>query len=49
MNELFDYAPNIHPMIVHFPIAILILAIGLNFVAFFLPENWWDEKKILLM
>lgn len=45
MNELFDYAPNIHPMIVHFPIAILILAIGLNLIAFFLPENWWDEKK----
>jgi uncharacterized membrane protein len=45
MNELFDYAPNIHPMVVHFPIAILILAIGLNLIAFFLPEKWWDEKK----
>ncbi|MCP9290556.1 DUF2231 domain-containing protein [Gracilimonas sediminicola] len=49
MNELFDYAPNIHPMIVHFPIAILILAIGLNLIAFFLPEKWWDEKKTTLL
>lgn len=45
MNELFDYAPNIHPMIVHFPIAILILAIGLNALAFFVKDEWWDEKK----
>jgi len=49
MNELFDYAPNIHPMIVHFPIAILILAMGLNFISFFLPEKWWDEKKTTFM
>ncbi len=45
MNELFDYAPNIHPMVVHFPIAILILAIGLNAIAFFVKDEWWDEKK----
>lgn len=45
MNLIPEWAPNIHPMIVHFPIAILILAIGLNLIAFFLPENWWDEKK----
>ncbi len=45
MNELFDYAPNIHPMMVHFPIAILILAIGLNAMTFFIKDEWWDEKK----
>ncbi len=45
MEQFFDYAPNIHPMVVHFPIAILILAMGLNAFAFFVSEKWWDEKK----
>lgn len=45
MNEFFDYAPNIHPMVVHFPIAILILAVGLNVLTFFVHEKWWDDKK----
>ncbi|MDA0671766.1 MAG: hypothetical protein O2991_03710 [Bacteroidetes bacterium] len=45
MNNLFDYAPNIHPIIVHFPIAILILGIGLNALIFLKKDEWWDEKK----
>jgi len=28
MELIPDWAPNIHPMIVHFPIAILLAAIG---------------------
>lgn len=49
MNELFDYAPNIHPMIVHFPIAILVLAVGLNAMGFFVKDEWWDEKKTTII
>lgn len=45
MEQFFEYAPNIHPMIVHFPIALFVVAIGLNLLTFFLPEKWWDEKK----
>jgi len=41
-----DWAPNIHPMLVHFPIAILAVAIFFDFVSFFLPQNkkWWTEE-----
>ena len=41
-----DWAPNIHPMLVHFPIAILGIAIFFDFVAFFLPreKRWWTEE-----
>ncbi|HKK45822.1 MAG TPA: DUF2231 domain-containing protein [Balneolaceae bacterium] len=41
-----DWAPNIHPMLVHFPIAILAVAIFFDFVSFFLPneKKWWTEE-----
>lgn len=41
-----DWAPNIHPMLVHFPIAILAVAIFFDFVSFFLPQEkkWWTEE-----
>lgn len=40
-----DWAPNIHPLIVHFPIAILVTAGLANLISFFIPEKWWDEEK----
>lgn len=39
------WAPNIHPMLIHFPIVLLILAFGLNLITFFVKEKWWDELK----
>ncbi len=41
-----DWAPNIHPMLVHFPIAILGIAIFFDFISFFLPKpkKWWTEE-----
>ncbi|NIS38624.1 hypothetical protein GWN26_16365, partial [Candidatus Saccharibacteria bacterium] len=40
-----EWAPNIHPLIVHFPIAILLFAALINLLTFFIPEKWWDETK----
>ena len=40
-----DWAPNIHPLLVHFPIALLVVAAFANFITFFIPEKWWDETK----
>ncbi len=49
MELIPDWAPNMHPMIVHFPIAILLLAAFMDLLDFFLPEGWWDELKTTLL
>ncbi|MBO6620395.1 MAG: hypothetical protein JJ892_09890 [Balneola sp.] len=49
MELIPEWAPNIHPMIVHFPIALFILAIIMDVAGYFLPESWWDEKKNLIL
>jgi len=45
MSLLPEWAPNIHPMLVHFPLAILFFAALMDFLTFFLDKKWWDEKK----
>lgn len=45
MELIPDWAPNIHPMLVHFPIALLLLAVLADLLGFFLPEKWWDSAK----
>jgi uncharacterized membrane protein len=44
-----DWAPNIHPMLVHFPIALFFFAVLMDFLSFFLPEGWWGEKKTVII
>lgn len=45
MELIPEWAPNIHPLLVHFPIGIIILAALMNLISLFIPEEWWDEKK----
>lgn len=40
-----EWAPNIHPLLVHFPIALLATAALANLLSFFIPVNWWGETK----
>ncbi|SMO64078.1 DUF2231 domain-containing protein [Gracilimonas mengyeensis] len=40
-----EWAPNIHPMLVHFPIALLLIAAVGSLASFFVPDKWWDEQK----
>lgn len=46
MELIPEWAPNLHPMVVHFPIAILSIAIFFDFVSFFLSreKKWWSEE-----
>jgi uncharacterized membrane protein len=49
MEFIPEWAPNIHPLIVHFPIGILLLAFGLNLASLFFSDKWWDEQKSTLL
>ena len=51
MELIPEWAPNAHPMLVHFPIAILAIAILFDFISFFLPKNkkWWTEEATALL
>jgi uncharacterized membrane protein len=46
MELIPEWAPNIHPMVVHFPLALLATAIFFDFISFFLPKEkkWWTEE-----
>lgn len=49
MELIPEWAPNLHPIIVHFPIAIILLAVAMNLLNFFLPDNWWDDLKSTIL
>lgn len=49
MQLVPDWAPNIHPMIVHFPIVLLILAVLFDAAGLILKKFTWLEKSALLL
>lgn len=49
MELIPGWAPNIHPLLVHFPIAILLLAVLMDLLNFFLPDGWWDDLKSTIL
>ncbi|SMO89573.1 DUF2231 domain-containing protein [Fodinibius sediminis] len=49
MELIPDWAPNIHPILVHFPIAIILLASLMDLLSFFLPDKWWDSLKTTIL
>ncbi len=49
MQLLPDWAPNIHPMIVHFPLVLLIFAVLFDTAGLILKKFTWLEKSALLL
>jgi len=49
MELIPEWAPNIHPILVHFPIAIILLAVLMDLLSFFLPDKWWDALKTTIL
>ena len=49
MKFLPDWAPNIHPMIIHFPIVLLILAVLLDLTGLLLSKSDWIRKSAFLL
>jgi len=44
-----DWIPNIHPFIVHFPIALLVLAVLFDLSRLFFKQEDWLEKATLAL
>lgn len=51
MELIPEWAPNLHPMVVHFPIAIVSLALLMDLINLLLPKNqkWWNETSTLVL
>lgn len=49
MKLLPDWAPNIHPMIIHFPIVLLVLAVLLDLTGLLLSKSDWIRKSAFLL
>ncbi|MCW9705758.1 DUF2231 domain-containing protein [Fodinibius salsisoli] len=49
MELIPEWAPNIHPILVHFPIAIILIAVLMDLLNFFLPNKWWDDLKSTIL
>lgn len=47
-NLLPDWAPNIHPMIIHFPIVLWLVAVTADLVFLFLSKSWLRNMTITL-
>ena len=49
MELIPEWAPNIHPILVHFPIAIILLAVLMDLLNFFVSDKWWDDLKSTIL
>jgi uncharacterized membrane protein len=49
MQILPDWVPNIHPIIVHFPIAVLLIAVLVDFFSLIFKEKIWLKYSLLLL
>jgi uncharacterized membrane protein len=49
MQLLPDWAPNIHPLIVHFPIALLFVAIFVDILSIILKRQVWIKSSAILL
>ena len=49
MSLIPEWAPNIHPILVHFPIALIFMAFLMDILNLILPDKWWDDLKSTIL
>jgi len=49
MHLIPEWAPNIHPLVVHFPIALLIFAVIFDFLALIFKDHHWLSTAALIL
>ena len=45
---MFELPPHLHPMIVHFPIALFIIALGLDILSFVIKKETFHHSALTL-
>lgn len=48
MQFVPDWAPNIHPLVIHFPVALLVIAVFLDGTSFFLLKHILSKSSLIL-
>ncbi len=48
MQFIPEWAPNIHPLIIHFPIALLVVAVFLDVVSVWLKKDWLRNSTLMM-
>ncbi|HEX2984010.1 MAG TPA: DUF2231 domain-containing protein [Ignavibacteriales bacterium] len=47
--QLPEWAPNLHPLLIHFPIVLLIAAVLFDTAGLFMKKNSWLQKASLIL
>ncbi len=48
MRFIPDWAPNIHPLIIHFPIALLLVAVFIDTVSIWFHRTWLYKSALMM-